>query len=143
MSDTRKASSSLARLRGAGVSVAIDDFGTGHSSLRVLAGLPADVLKIDRSFVCDLATNRSHRLIVQTTIGLAKSLGMKTVAEGVEMAQQAELLHALGCDAVQGYLIGRPAAAAATVQWLATHQAKPIAAGVLSDTQRERTLRRR
>ena len=141
MGDTRKASSSLARLREAGVSVAIDDFGTGHSSLRVLAGLPADVLKIDRSFVCDLATNRSHRLIVQTTIGLAKSLGMKTVGEGVETAEQAELLHALGCDVVQGYLIGRPVAAATTVQWLATHQAKPIAHSS-SDTARHRNLRR-
>jgi EAL domain-containing protein (putative c-di-GMP-specific phosphodiesterase class I) len=142
MADTRKASSSLARLREAGVSVAIDDFGTGHSSLRVLAGLPADVLKIDRSFVCDLAVNRSHRLIVQTTIGLAKSLGMKTVAEGVETAEQAQLLHALGCDAVQGYLIGRPAPSSATVQWLATHQAKPIARRSSSDTQRSRNLRR-
>ncbi len=126
MSDPRKASSSLARLREAGVSVAIDDFGTGHSSLRVLAGLPADVLKIDRSFVCDLATNRSHRLIVQTTIGLAKSLGMRTVAEGVELAEQVHLLHELGCDTVQGYLIGRPAPAAATAQWLATHQAGAV-----------------
>jgi diguanylate cyclase (GGDEF)-like protein/PAS domain S-box-containing protein len=122
MTDPRKASSSLARLREAGVSVAIDDFGTGHSSLRVLSGLPADVLKIDRSFVCDLATNRSHRLIVQTTISLAKSLGMRTVAEGVENAEQVALLHELGCDVVQGYLIGRPAPASAAAQWLATHQ---------------------
>ncbi|HZF28732.1 MAG TPA: EAL domain-containing protein [Gammaproteobacteria bacterium] len=143
MADPRKASSSLARLREAGVSVAIDDFGTGHSSLKILAGLPADVLKIDRSFVCDLATNRNHRLIVQTTIGLAKSLGMKTVAEGVEMAEQAELLHALGCDAVQGYLIGRPAAAATTVQWLAMHQAAPITFAPSAESQRDRSQRRR
>jgi diguanylate cyclase (GGDEF)-like protein/PAS domain S-box-containing protein len=142
MADPRKASSSLARLREAGVSVAIDDFGTGHSSLRMLAGLPADVLKIDRSFVCDLAVNRNHRLIVQTTIGLAKSLGMKTVAEGVEMAEQAELLHALGCDSVQGYLIGRPVPAAATKQWIAQHQALPIGSS-LGATQRERNARRR
>ncbi len=71
--------------------IAIDDFGTGHSSLRVLAGLPVDVLKIDRSFVRDLATNRSHRVIVQTTISLASSLGMKTVAEGVETQEQARV----------------------------------------------------
>jgi EAL domain-containing protein (putative c-di-GMP-specific phosphodiesterase class I) len=142
MADTRKASSSLARLREAGVSVAIDDFGTGHSSLRVLARLPADVLKIDRSFVCDIATNRNHRLIVQTTIGLAKSLDMKTVAEGVETAEQAELLHTLGCDTVQGYLIGRPGPAEATMQWLATHQAKPVTARSSSDTRRARNLRR-
>jgi diguanylate cyclase (GGDEF)-like protein/PAS domain S-box-containing protein len=128
MTDPSKASSSLARLRAAGVSVAIDDFGTGHSSLRVLSGLPADVLKIDRTFVCDLTTNRNHRLIVQTTIGLAKSLGMRTVAEGVEVAEQADLLRELGCDAIQGYLIGRPAPAAVAAQWLATHQAGPISA---------------
>jgi diguanylate cyclase (GGDEF)-like protein/PAS domain S-box-containing protein len=140
MADPRKASTSLARLREAGVSVAIDDFGTGHSSLRMLSGLPADVLKIDRSFVCDLATNRNHRLIVQTTIGLAKSLGMKTVAEGVEMAEQVELLHALGCDAVQGYLIGRPAPAAATASWLAAHQAKP-APCVPANARRDRGQR--
>jgi EAL domain-containing protein (putative c-di-GMP-specific phosphodiesterase class I) len=126
MTDPQKASSSLAKLRAAGMSVAIDDFGTGHSSMRVLSGLPADVLKIDRSFVCDLATNRNHRLIVQTTINLAKSLGLRTVAEGVELAEQVELLHELGCDAIQGYLIGRPAPASATAQWLATHQTKPI-----------------
>ena len=97
MADPRRASASLARLRDAGVTIAIDDFGTGHSSLRVLAGLPVDVLKIDRSFVRDLATNRSHRVIVQTTIGLAKSLGMKTVAEGVETEEQSAVLAELGC----------------------------------------------
>jgi diguanylate cyclase (GGDEF)-like protein len=143
MADPRKASASLARLREAGVSVAIDDFGTGHSSLRVLAGLPADVLKIDRSFVCDLATNRSHRLIVQTTIGLAKSLGMRTIAEGVELAEQVQLLHELGCDAIQGYLIGRPASAAATEQWLATHQATAVVSATQPGSRAERTPRRR
>jgi diguanylate cyclase (GGDEF)-like protein/PAS domain S-box-containing protein len=118
MADPRRASVSLAKLRDAGVSIAIDDFGTGHSSLRMLAGLPIDVLKIDGSFVRDLVTNRNHRAIVQTTIRLAASLGMKTVAEGVETREQLELLRALGCDAVQGYLVSRPARAADLVQWL-------------------------
>jgi diguanylate cyclase (GGDEF)-like protein/PAS domain S-box-containing protein len=117
MADPRRASVSLAQLRTAGVSIAIDDFGTGHSSLRVLAGLPIDVLKIDRSFVHDLATNRNHRLIVQTTIRLAASLGMKTVAEGVETPEQLELLKALGCDTVQGYLISRPVTASELERW--------------------------
>ncbi|HET7607382.1 MAG TPA: bifunctional diguanylate cyclase/phosphodiesterase, partial [Gammaproteobacteria bacterium] len=118
MADPRHSSVSLAELRAAGVSIAIDDFGTGHSSLRVLAGLPIDVLKIDRSFVSDLVTNRNHRLIVQTTIRLAASLGMKTVAEGVETLEQLELLRALGCDAVQGYFVSRPVTAADLGRWL-------------------------
>ena len=88
-------------------------------------------------------TGTTVPIVVSNMTAVSGRRMAETVAEGVEMAQQAELLHALGCDAVQGYLIGRPAAAAATVQWLATHQAKPIAGGVLSDTQRERTLRRR
>jgi diguanylate cyclase (GGDEF)-like protein/PAS domain S-box-containing protein len=118
LADPQRASASLSRLRAAGVTIAIDDFGTGHSSLRVLAGLPIDVLKIDRSFVQDLPTNRSHRLIVQTTIGLAKSLGLKTVAEGVETAEQLEILRELGCGTIQGYLIGRPATARDISTWL-------------------------
>jgi diguanylate cyclase (GGDEF)-like protein/PAS domain S-box-containing protein len=118
MADPRHASVSLATLRAAGISIAIDDFGTGHSSLRMLAGLPIDVLKIDGSFVRDLVANRNHRLIVQTTIGLAASLGMKTVAEGVETVEQLELLRDLGCDAVQGYLVSRPASAPDLAQWL-------------------------
>jgi diguanylate cyclase (GGDEF)-like protein/PAS domain S-box-containing protein len=118
MADPRHSSVSLAKLRAAGVSIAIDDFGTGHSSLRLLAGLPIDVLKIDRSFVRDLVTNRNHRLIVQTTIHLAASLGMKTVAEGVETPEQLDLLKALGCDAAQGYLVSRPVTAADLGQWL-------------------------
>jgi diguanylate cyclase (GGDEF)-like protein/PAS domain S-box-containing protein len=118
LADARRASASLSRLRAAGVTIAIDDFGTGHSSLRMLAGLPIDVLKIDRSFVHDLATNRSNRLIVQTTISLAKSLGLKTVAEGVETPEQLELLRELGCSAIQGYLIGRPVSARDISTWL-------------------------
>jgi diguanylate cyclase (GGDEF)-like protein/PAS domain S-box-containing protein len=118
MSDPRRASVSLAKLRAAGVSIAIDDFGTGHSSLRILAGLPIDVLKIDGSFVRDLETNRNHRAIVQTTIRLAASFGMKTVAEGVETQEQLELLRELGCDAVQGYLVSRPVSATDLERWL-------------------------
>ncbi len=117
MADPRHASVSLSKLRAAGVSIAIDDFGTGHSSLRMLAGLPIDVLKIDGSFVRDLATNRNHRAIVQTTIGLAAALGMKTVAEGVETFEQLEVLRELGCDAVQGYLVSRPATATDLTHW--------------------------
>jgi diguanylate cyclase (GGDEF)-like protein/PAS domain S-box-containing protein len=124
LADPQRASASLSRLRAAGVTIAIDDFGTGHSSLRMLAGLPIDVLKIDRSFVQDLPTNRSHRLIVQTTISLAKSLGLKTVAEGVETAEQLEILRELGCGTIQGYLIGRPATALDISTWLVDKRPK-------------------
>jgi diguanylate cyclase (GGDEF)-like protein/PAS domain S-box-containing protein len=118
MRDPERAREILQRLRDAGASIAIDDFGTGHSSLRLLAGLPVDVLKIDRSFVRDLAKNHRHRLIVQTTIGLASSLGLRTVAEGVETHEQFGLLSDLGCDVAQGFLIHRPASAPDVDRWL-------------------------
>lgn len=125
MADPGRAKASLSRLRRAGVTVAIDDFGTGHSSLRVLTHLPLDILKIDRCFIRDVTTNRRSRLIVQTAITLAKSLGMKTVAEGVETSEQADLLQDLGCDVLQGYLILRPAPFADVAGWLAAKKAAP------------------
>ena len=82
--------------------------------------LPVDTLKIDRSFVRDLPSNCAHRLIVQTTIALAHSLGMRTVAEGVETQEQRDILKDLGCDVLQGYLICRPAAASDVERWFAT-----------------------
>jgi EAL domain-containing protein (putative c-di-GMP-specific phosphodiesterase class I) len=108
--------------------------------------LPVDVLKIDRSFVHDIVTNRSHRLIVQTTINLASSRGLKTVAEGVETREQAELLAELGCRSIQGYLIRKPAGAAETAKWLAgadpgaavRHAAERAAPDPLSATGRLR-----
>jgi diguanylate cyclase (GGDEF)-like protein/PAS domain S-box-containing protein len=118
MADSLRAGSILGRLRDAGITVAIDDFGTGHSSLQVLSRLPVDVLKIDRSFVRDIHVNERHRMVVQTTITLAQALGMKTVAEGVELPQQVEVLKELGCDAIQGYLVLKPAPAADLGAWL-------------------------
>lgn len=117
MADPRRAKKSLELLRDNGVSIAIDDFGTGHSSLRMLAGLPIDVLKIDRSFVRNLGTKRNDRLIVQTTIGLAQSLGLRTVAEGVETIDQLNTLRDLGCNSVQGYLVSHPIAAHEMSSW--------------------------
>jgi diguanylate cyclase (GGDEF)-like protein/PAS domain S-box-containing protein len=138
MADPRRAGASLARLRQAGVTIAIDDFGTGHSSLRVLSGLPVDVLKIDRSFVRDLTENRSHRVIVQTTITLADSLGMKTVAEGVETPEQAEVLKELGCTMIQGYLVHKPVSAGELRKWLGTAKTTPVARHAASrDANRE------
>ena len=118
LSNPRRASDMLARLRDSGAAVAIDDFGTGHSSLNLLSRLPVDVLKIDRSFVRDLPENRSHYMIVRTTLTLAKSLGMTTIAEGVETERQLDTLAELGCDAVQGYYLLPPSSIGDVRDWL-------------------------
>jgi len=98
----------LQTLRGVGVETSLDDFGTGYSSLAYVARLPVAALKIDRSFVIEMATSRYARTIVETVISLAHSLGLKVIAEGVDAEEQAALLAALGCDQMQGYLISRP-----------------------------------
>ncbi|MGB5132101.1 MAG: EAL domain-containing protein [Steroidobacteraceae bacterium] len=124
MADPRRATAILSELQNAGVTIAIDDFGTGHSSLQLLSSLPVDVLKIDRSFVRDLPGNQRHLPLVQATITLAKSLGLRTVAEGVETEDQAAILKELGCDSIQGYLLMRPAPADEMGAWLATRAAR-------------------
>ncbi|MBI3435528.1 MAG: EAL domain-containing protein [Proteobacteria bacterium] len=96
----------LHRLRLLGVRVALDDFGTGYSSLSVLRRFPFDKIKIDRSFVGELAHNPDCLAISQGIIALASGLGMKTTAEGVETRDQADILRAGGCDSAQGYLYG-------------------------------------
>ncbi len=100
----------LERLAGMGVQLSIDDFGTGHSSLTRVARHPFGELKIDRSFVSGLTTEQ--RPLVATTVRLAKTLGLRVVAEGVEDEPTLNALHALGCDGAQGYHLGRPAPAA-------------------------------
>jgi EAL domain-containing protein (putative c-di-GMP-specific phosphodiesterase class I) len=98
----------LQALRDIGVRVSIDDFGTGYSSLSYLKHLPIDCLKIDRSFVHDMVSDTRDAAIVSAVVGIARSLGIRVVAEGVESTQQVEQLRALGCDAAQGYLFHRP-----------------------------------
>ena len=95
-------------LREMGVRVALDDFGAGHSSLRYLMGMPVDTLKIDRCFVSRMHEDLSARSIVEAVVALGQGLGFRVVAEGVEVPAQQELLAALGCDQVQGFLHGRP-----------------------------------
>lgn len=98
----------IARLRQLGVRISIDDYGTGLSTLEYLKKVPANEIKIDQSFVKGIVDNRSDRLMVQSTIGLAHSLDRKVVAEGVEHHDTLEVLIDLGCDIAQGYAIGRP-----------------------------------
>lgn len=106
-------------MRAAGLCVAIDDFGTGFSSLARLSELPIDVLKIDQSFTRRLPSDFKNCTLVKTIIGLAHAFGMRTIAEGVESAEQREYLAAAGCDESQGYLHSRPVPKAQLEAWLA------------------------
>jgi diguanylate cyclase (GGDEF)-like protein len=98
----------LRELRGMGLRVSIDDFGAGFTSLAFLRDLPIDNLKIDRSFVRDVATGNFDGAVVRAVVGLARSLGVRTIAEGVEDHDQMNMLRELRCDAVQGYLFSMP-----------------------------------
>ena len=94
--------------RDAGIQIAIDDFGTGYSSLAYLNKFDIDYLKIDRSFIRNLAPNSSDMALSEAIIVMAHKLGLKVIAEGVETPAQRELLASVGCDYVQGYLFSRP-----------------------------------
>ncbi|MDX7950270.1 EAL domain-containing protein [Lichenihabitans sp. Uapishka_5] len=118
----RESASSFATLdalRKLGVSIAIDDFGTGYASLSVLRAFPFDRIKIDRSFVSGNAADEKSKAIVRAIVELGSSLGMSTVAEGVETAEQMQSIRAGGCTMIQGYLIGRPMPAHAVAVLLA------------------------
>jgi diguanylate cyclase (GGDEF)-like protein/PAS domain S-box-containing protein len=105
---TEAAMTTLRQLKGLGVRIAMDDFGTGYSSLGYLQKFPFDKIKIDKSFVSALETRADADAIVRAVVGLGRSLGMLTCAEGVETAQQLTFLESEGCDEVQGYYFGRP-----------------------------------
>jgi EAL domain-containing protein (putative c-di-GMP-specific phosphodiesterase class I) len=107
----------LRALKSLGVRLALDDFGTGYSSLACLHQLPVDTVKVDRSFVQHAETVEYHRVLIEATIRVARTLGMTTVAEGIETQGQAELMQALDCDRGQGYLFSRPLEAADLAVW--------------------------
>jgi diguanylate cyclase (GGDEF)-like protein/PAS domain S-box-containing protein len=121
MHDAERVTDCLAQLKGMGLELAIDDFGTGYSSLSYLKRFPIDKLKIDKSFVRDINRDRDDAAIVSAIIGLTRSLGLKTIAEGVETPEQHEFLRAYGCDEVQGYLFSTPLPAADCAKLLAEH----------------------
>jgi len=112
MTNPDEAAGVLKQLRRMGVAVAIDDFGTGYSSLSYLRRLPIDKLKIDRSFIRELTSNRTDESIVRAIVSLARGVGLKVVAEGIESAEQLDFVSKLGCDQWQGYYCRPPLSAA-------------------------------
>ena len=108
----------LHQLKDLGVRIAMDDFGTGYSSLSYLRSFPFDKIKIDRSFIKDIAETDGTLSIVEAVVSIAKSRNITTTAEGVETEQQLELLRTLGCTQMQGYLFSRPIPATEIMQLL-------------------------
>ena len=112
MRDVVAATHRLDSLKRLGVRIAVDDFGEGHSSLTYLASLPLDLLKIPKAFVDPLGQPQANPALVRAITELARSLDLRTVAEGIEQPEQLAALRELGCDLAQGYLFARPADAA-------------------------------
>ena len=123
MKDPDSAREVLHQLRDMGVELAIDDFGTGYSSLAYLRHLPVDCLKVDRSFVAELA--EGHPQIATAVIALARSLGLSTVAEGVETPEQAAELVRLGATYLQGFGLSQPMTGSVAAAWFASHGEPP------------------
>ena len=110
MADRQRSHDVLARLRELGVRVSIDDFGTGYSSLSYLKQIPADELKIDKSFVMNMLADPADARVVEQAVSLGHAFGLEVVAEGVEKAEVAARLAAIGCDYVQGFHYAKPLA---------------------------------
>lgn len=107
LQNAEEAIQSLLEIKKLGIGISIDDFGTGFSSLSYLTRLPADYLKIDKSFIDDIV-NINHKNITPSIISMAKTLNLKTVAEGVETQEQVNKLIDEGCDELQGYYFSKP-----------------------------------
>ena len=125
MADPDRAQLVLQRLHAMAVHIAIDDFGTGHSSLSYLKRFPAQTLKIDRSFISGLPADQDDAAITEAVVAMAHRLGKAVVAEGVETEEQLRFLRGIGCDEVQGYLLGRPVPARELSQRLGPVARKP------------------
>jgi diguanylate cyclase (GGDEF)-like protein len=119
LADPSRAQATVARIAALGVAVSLDDFGTGYSSLQHLRKLPIAEIKIDRSFVAGMADNHDDAAIVRSTVGMARSLGIRVVAEGVENQYTRQLLAEAGCDLAQGWFTARPMPGADLTGWLA------------------------
>jgi EAL domain-containing protein (putative c-di-GMP-specific phosphodiesterase class I) len=118
MADPERSMEILTRLAGMGIRLAIDDFGTGYSSLAYLRRLPVDEIKIDKSFVLEMATAENAAVIVRSTIDLGHNLGLSVVAEGVETQEVWTMLAASMCDQVQGFGLSRPLQAEEVAPWI-------------------------
>ncbi|WP_208740531.1 putative bifunctional diguanylate cyclase/phosphodiesterase [Arthrobacter agilis] len=127
MADPARSAKILARLRADGIQVSIDDFGTGYSSLAYLRDLPADELKLDRSFITAMRSDRRAGGLVGSIIDLAHSLDLRVVAEGVDNEETLVELRALGCDLAQGFHFARPLPAAEVAPWITRHS--PVVSG--------------
>ena len=112
----------IAAMKEAGISISIDDFGTGYSSLHHLRILPFDKIKIDQSFIRDMGTNPENKAIVQSVIAMAKGLGLKTTAEGIEIRENEDLLRELGCSIGQCYLYAKPLPATEVMAFIQTFE---------------------
>jgi len=126
VADLPRARAALEELRAMGVMIAIDDFGTGYSSLKQLQQLPVDEIKIDRSFVTRMETDRQDAVLVHSIIDLGRNLGLRVTAEGVETENVKEVLAELGCDYAQGFHVGRPVVANECTRYLATSQPSAV-----------------
>lgn len=120
--DPALADAQLKQMEEAGYKLAVDDFGMGHSSLAYLIGLKVDRLKIDRSFVKDVARSETNQKLISAMVSLGQSLSLEIVVEGVETPEDAAILARLGCGTAQGYLFARPMPPSALAPWIADHQ---------------------
>ena len=113
----------IAALRADGATIAIDDFGTGYSNIARLRAMPLDRVKLDPSLIADIATSEQARVVVQAVIQLVKGVGAEVVAEAVENVDQADILRAMGCETVQGFIFAHPMFEQDYLAWIRNAQA--------------------